>query len=163
MLNISLAKADLLEEATKLQAKKELLSTVGPDYYEPGNMENLDQYLGLYDESSNTITIRTNVKGLRYEDRTPRLDYLAVGAPVQLVREPGNPYNANNFRILSQGGENLGNLSAELCNVIAPLFDLGYAEIENAHASYIERIKDRSRYAQQGVLFIEFHIVLRGI
>ena len=51
-------------------------------------MENLDQYLGVYDENTKTITLRTESKGLRYEERTPRLDYRSVGDPVQLVREP---------------------------------------------------------------------------
>ena len=39
MLNIELAKKDLLNEIAKLQSKKELSANVGPDYYEPGNME----------------------------------------------------------------------------------------------------------------------------
>ncbi len=163
MLNINLAKEDLLKEIAKLQMKKEHASNIGPDYYEPGNMEYLDQYLGVYDESANTIMLRTEAKGLRYEERTPRLDYLSVGDPLRLVREPGNPFNENNIAILSESGESLGNLSAELCNVIAPLADLGFAEMKNAHASYIERIKDRSRYAKQGVLFIEFQIVFHGV
>ena len=163
MLNIELAKKDLLDAIVKLQSKKELSANVGPDYYEPGNMEYLDQYLGVYDESAKIVTLRTEAKGLRYEERTPRLDYLSVGDPVQLVREPGNPFNDNNIAILSESGESLGNLSAELCNVIAPLADLGYAEMKNAYASFIERIKDRSRYAKQGVLFIEFQIVFHGV
>ena len=163
MLNINLAKADLLNAVSRLQEKKELSESIRPDYYEPGNMENLDQYLGEYDEVTNTITLRTESKGLRYEERTPRLDYLAVGDPVQLIREPNNPFNENNIMILSEQGESLGSLSAELCNVIAPLVDLGYAAIKSAHVSYIERIRDRSRYAKQGVLFIEVIISLYGI
>ena len=86
-----------------------------------------------------------------------------MGDPVQLVREPGNPFNENNIMIISESGENLGNLSAELCNAIAPLADLGYAVMKNAHVSYLERIRDRSRYARQGVLFVEFEIIFVGI
>ena len=126
-------------------------------------MENLDQYLGVYDEASNTITLRAEAKGLRYEERTPRLDYLSIGDPVRLTREPGNPINENNIMILSEQGESLGNLSSELCNVISPLMDLGYLAIKDSHVSYIERIRDRSRYARQGILFIELIISLRGI
>ena len=74
-----------------------------------------------------------------------------------------NTFNENNIMILTEQGESLGSLSAELCNVIAPLVDLGYAAIKSAHVSYIERIRDRSRYAKQGVLFIEVHIALYGI
>ena len=158
MLNIELAKKDLLNEIAKLQSKKELSANVGPDYYEPGNMEYLDQYLGVYDESAKTIMLRTEAKGLRYDERTPRLDYLSISDPVQLVREPGNPFNENNIAILSESGESLGNLSAELCNVISPLMDLGYIMIRDAHVSYVERIRDRSRYARQGILFVEVEL-----
>mgnify|MGYP001048962699 FL=1 len=55
------------------------------------------------------------------------------------------------------------NLSADLCNVISPLLDLGYLTIHDAHITYIERIRERSRYARQGVLFIQFQVQLHGI
>ena len=87
MLNYVLAKEDLLSAVAQIQEKKDLSGHVGADYYEPGKMENLDQYLGVYDENTKTITLRTESKGLRYEERTPRLDYRSVGDPVQLVRE----------------------------------------------------------------------------
>lgn len=163
MLNYVLAKEDLLSAVAQIQEKKDLSGHVGADYYEPGKMENLDQYLGVYDENTKTITLRTESKGLRYEERTPRLDYRSVGDPVQLVREPTNSFNSNNIMILSDSGESLGNLSADLCNVISPLLDLGYLTIHDAHITYIERIRERSRYARQGVLFIQFQVQLHGI
>ena len=163
MLNIQLAKEELLSVIKKYQAKKEKADDLKPDYYEPGEMENLAQYLGVYDEGNNTITVQTDAKGLRYDERTPRLDYLSVGDPVQIVREPNNPYNENNLMILSKQGESLGNLSAELCNVLAPLIDLGYAVIKEPTICYLEKLKDRSRYAKQGVLFVKMDIVLLGI
>ena len=98
MINMESSKEALLEAVAKLQEKKDLAAAVGPDWYEPGRMQNLDQYLGQFDESSRAVTIRTESKGLRYDERTPRLDYLSVGDPVRLVREPGNPFNANNIR-----------------------------------------------------------------
>lgn len=152
---IDCAKEALLEIVARLQEKKELSASVGPDWYEPGRMENLEQYLGQFEESTGTITIRTESKGLRYDERTPRLDYMAVGDPVQLVREPDNQFNTNNIRILSEKDEDLGNLPAELCNVIAPLLDSGRLMIQCAQISYLERIRERSRYARQGVMFIE--------
>lgn len=163
MLNLSLAKDELLQRVEKLQKKKNLAGNVEAGYYDPGNMEYLDQYLGLYDKDTNTIRIRTESKGLRYEERTPRLDFLSVGDSVQLTREPTNPFNENNFIIESSNGESLGNLSAELCNAIAPLYDLGYLKITDSRISYIEKIRDRSRYAKQGVLFIEITLSLIGI
>ena len=48
-----------------------------------------------------------------------------------------------------------GKLPAELCNVIAPLYDAGYLTIEKSTVSFIEKIGERSRYAMQGILFIE--------
>lgn len=34
--------------------------------------------------------------------------------------------------------------------------------IKDAYVSYLERISERSRYAKQGVLFVEFQIALRN-
>jgi hypothetical protein len=65
--------------------------------------------------------------------------------------------------ILSDYGESPGNLPADLCNVISPLLDLGFIVFDDVHVSYLERIKDRSRYAQQGVLFVEVTMNLLGI
>ena len=162
MTNFDLMKTVLFEAVAKLQKKKELSTSIGPDWYEPGLMENLDQYLGVFDENTNTITMRAESKGLRYDERTPRLDYLSVGDPIHLVREPDNPFNSNNIRITSENGEDLGNMSADLCNAIAPLLDAGSLIIRSSSVSYIERIRDRSRYARQGVLFVEITIELKG-
>ena len=156
-------KTNLLSVAEQFQHKYELSKTVGDDYYEPGMMENLDQYLGEYDPDGNTLTIRTESKGLRYENRTQRLESLNVGDPVKIVRDPENEFNSNNFRILSIKNEDLGNLSADLCNALAYLYDLGYAVITSSEITYIESIFQRSRYAKQGVLFIEMKIQFRGI
>lgn len=162
MINTESARKALLDAVAGLQEKKELAASVGPDWYEPGMMENLEQYLGVYDEKSHTVTLRTDSKGLRYDERTPRLDYLSVGDPVRLAREPDNPFNANNIRFLSEDGEDLGTPSAALCNVIAPLWDAGELTVLSAQVSYLERIRDRSRYARQGVLFVEIRMELKS-
>ncbi len=60
-------------------------------------------------------------------------------------------------------GKSLGNMPAELCNAIAPLYDIGYLTIDGAYVSYLEKIQDRSRYAKQGILFIELTLRLRKI
>lgn len=158
-----LAKEKLLAEVSRHDEKYQLSKTVGPDYYEPGMMENLDQYLGEYDEVRGIIKLRTEVKGLRYDNRTQRLDFLSVGDSVKIVRDESNLYNTNNFAVQTENGESLGSLSAELCNAIAPLFDMGYAVIEYSIVSYLEKIRQRSRYAKQGVLFLEIIIRLRGL
>lgn len=156
------AKNELLNFVGQLNYKYELSKTVSDDYYEPGMMENLEQYMGIYDVTNNIIKLRTESKGLRYDNRTQNLEKLTVGDDVQIIREESNTFNSNNFMIKNKN-ESLGNLSAELCNALAPLYDAGYAVIQSSKISYLEKIKDRSRYAKQGVLFIELNIKLREI
>ena len=151
----------LLTEMAKLHARHELSKDMGPDFFEPGMMEHLEQYGGEYRPAEGVIVLKTEVKGLRYEDRTPRLDRLAVGDPVRILRDPENRYNPNNFTVENTQGENLGNLPAELCNAMAPPVDAGEAVIADEVVSWVERILERSRYARQGVLFLRLTLRLR--
>lgn len=162
-MDINSSKQDLLTEINKLAHKFQLFSSIPDDYFEPGMMENLDQYYGSYDEVTNTIILKTEVRGLRYEGRTPRLERLSEGDSVAVVREESNIYNSNNFMVNTTDGKSLGNMPAELCNVIAPLYDIGYLTIDNPTVSYLEKLQDRSRYAKQGVLFIKLMLHLRNI
>ena len=162
-MDINSSKQNLLTEVNKLAHKFELFSSVPDDYFEPGMMENLDQYYGSYDDATNTIILKTEVKGLRYEGRTPRLERLSVGDTIAVVREESNIYNSNNFMVNTTDGKSLGNMPAELCNAIAPLYDMGYLTIDSATISYLEKMQDRSRYAKQGVLFIKLILHLRNI
>lgn len=163
MTELSVHKKNLLYLADQLQKKYELSKTVGDDYYNPGMMENLDQYMGIYSSENNSLTIRTESKGLRYENRTPKLEKQNVGDEIHLVRDPENLFNSNNFRIMNSRGDDLGNLSAEICNELAPLYDMGYAVIDHAEITYIESIFQRSRYAKSGVMFVEITIRFRGV
>lgn len=160
-MDINNAKQSLLSEINKLARKYEMSLSLPEDYFEPGQMENLDQYCGFYDENNQKIILKTEVKGLRYEGRTPRLEKLCIGDSVLITREKSNIYNSNNFMVNTIEGESLGNLSAELCNAIAPLYDLGYLTVDYATVSYLEKIQERSRYAKQGVLFIKLSLHLR--
>lgn len=162
MTDILNAKQELLEYIKSLDYKFELSKTVGPDYYEPGMMENLDQYRGEYDESSNIVTLRVETKGLRYENRTKNLERLSIGDSVEVLRDSANSFNSNNFTVKNKN-VSLGNLPEELCNVLAPLYDRGYAIITSSNVTYIERLRDRSRYAKQGVLFIEIVVKFIGV
>lgn len=101
-------------------------------------------------------------EGLRYDNRTRNLEKMSVGDSVDIERDSGNLYNPNNFTIKDKVYY-LGNLPAELCNALAPLYDTGYATVLSSAISYIEKLKDRSRYAKQGVMFVELTIKLRGI
>ena len=136
---------------------------VGPDHYDPGMMENLEQYKGVYDEAIKQVVIRCELKGLRYDNRTANLEAMAVGDDVNVIRDANNMFNSNNFSVTSASGASLGYLPAELCNVLGPLYDAGCASIISSVITYIEKIGQRSRYAKQGILFVELIIKLRGI
>ena len=72
----------------------------------------------------------------------------------------GQAYMGKNFTIESENGLTLGNLPADLCNTLAPLYDSGYATILTSTVSYIEKLRERSRYAKQAVLFVELCVKL---
>lgn len=154
-------KASLLREAEKLHWRLELSKTAGPDWYEPGMMEYLDQSDGIWDESTGRLLLRFESRGTRYDGRTELIERLSVGDPITVRRDPANPYNPNNFVLETENGEDAGNMPAELCNAIAPLFDAGCLSFERAAVSYAEPISRRSRYARQGILFVELLCTIR--
>lgn len=163
MIDAVASKKDLLDYIKTLNNKHELSLTRDEEYFEPGMMENLEQYKGEYDEISNTIILRVESKGLRYDNRTQNLEQMTVNDPVCIKRDSANAFNSNNFTIESDKGLTLGNLPADLCNVLAPLYDSGYATISTSTISYIEKLRERSRYAKQGVMFVELCIKIRGV
>jgi len=148
-------KENLLKEITKLHKRNELSKAVGPDYYEPGMMEYLDQSEGLYNDSTGEILIRFESKGTRYEGRSEQIERINKGDQIVIVRDEGNPYNSNNFLLHTSRGQDVGNMPAELCNVIAPLYDGGRLSFEDASVSFVEPISKRSRHAKQAMLFVE--------
>ncbi len=163
MIDAVASKKDLLDYVKTLNDKYQLSLTRDEDYFEPGMMENLEQYKGEYDETKNTITLRVESKGMRYENRTQNLEKISVNDSIQIKRDSANTFNSNNFTIESENGLTLGNLPADLCNTLAPLYDSGYATILTSTVSYIEKLRERSRYAKQGVMFVELHIKMRGV
>lgn len=163
MEDLLICKEKLLALVALYYEKYELSKTAGADYYEPGMMENLEQYKGVYCEETGQIEICCEAKGLRYENRTANLERVSVGESVLVIRDSTNAFNSNNFTIRSIDHASLGNLSADLCNALGPLYDAGCAEIVSSKVSYIEKIAQRSRYAEQGVLFIELRIQLKNI
>ena len=148
-------KENLLAEVEKLHQRHELAGTVGVDYFEPGMMEYLEQSEGIFDETNGEMLVRFEVKGTRYEGRTEQIEKVKTGDIVQIVRDCENPYNPNNFMVLTGKGKNLGNMPAQLCNVIAPLFDGGNLNFVQSEVSFVEPISTRSRHAKQAVLFVE--------
>lgn len=153
-------KENLLAEVEKLHQRHELAGTVRKDYFEPGMMEYLEQSDGVFDEASGEVLARFEVKGTRYEGRTEQIEKVKTGDPVQIVRDCKNLYNSNNFMILTARGKNLGNMPAQLCNVIAPLYDSGNLTVVRSEISFVEPISKRSRHAKQAVLFVKLRMKL---
>ena len=153
-------KESLLLEIERLHQRHELAKTVMEDYFEPGMMEYLEQSEGLFDAQTGEMIIRFEAKGTRYEGRTEQIEKVKCGNPVRIVRDRENPYNSNNFMILTGKGKNLGNMPAQLCNVIASLYDSGNLVFAEAEISYVEPISKRSRHAKQAVLFVQLRMRL---
>jgi len=145
----------LIAEIDKLHNRHEMAASIAPDYFEPGMMEYLDQSDGCYDESTGSIELRFESRGTRYGDRTEQIENLTIGDPIVITRNPENEYNSNNFILTTAKGKDVGNMPAELCDAIAPLFDAGLLEIVDSKVSFVEPISKRSRYAKQAVLFVE--------
>ena len=152
----------LLREMEKLHRRNELSKTVGPDYYDPGMMEYLDQSDGTYDETTGELVLRFESKGTRYDGRTEQIEKVRPGDGIQVVREPENPFNHNNFHLLTKKGHSVGNMPAELCNAIAPLYDSGDLIFLGAAVSFVEPISKRSRHAKQAMLFVELRCRYRS-
>ena len=142
-------------EISKLHARHELAGNTSDYYFEPGMMEYLDQSEGILDEETGKLLLRFEARGTRYEGRTEQIEKVKLHDEIRITRDAGNSYNGNNFRLLTSRGKDVGNMPAELCDALAPLYDSGYLMIESAHVSYVEPISQRSRYAKQAVLFVE--------
>lgn len=155
MENFDVLLSALLCEAEKFHAKNEFSQTVTPDYYEPGMMEYLDKYDGIYDESNGTLMLRFESMGTRYEGRTEQIENIKEGEIIKVIRDAGNDYNPNNFVLMTETNKDVGNMPAALCNAIAPLFDNGKLTFKKSFVSYVEPISVRSRYAKKAVLFVE--------
>ena len=118
-------------------------------------MENLDQYDGVYNPETQEFSLRFEVKGTRYDGRTEQIEKVKVDDPIQIQRDKDNIYNSNNFRVFTQKGKDIGNMPADLCNALAPLYDRNKVKVSSARVSYVEPLSARSRHAKQAVLFIE--------
>ena len=147
----------LINELEKLHHRLELSQTVTPEYFEPGMMEYLDKSDGTYDPQTGGIMLRFEAKGTRYDGRTEIIEKMKSGDTITVLRDRENPYNSNNFTMVNGRGSNVGNMPMELCNAIAPLYDSGMLVFENAFASFVDPITQRTRHAKQAMLFVELH------
>lgn len=150
----------LLREAEKLHQRHALAETLRPDHYEPGKMEYLQQSEGLWTPDSGRLTLRFESRGTRYDGRSELIERLRVGDPITVTRDPQNPYNPNNFLLLTRRGEDVGNMPAALCNAAAPLYDAGSLHFDRCAVSFVEPLSKRSRHARQAVLFVELECLI---
>ena len=147
---------------SKLHAQHELSKTMGADYFEPGMVEYPEQSDGSWDEISGELILRFESKGTRYDGRTEQIEKVKTGDVIRITRDPENPYNPNNFRLFTEKGKDVGNMPAELCNAVAPLYDDGNLVIKSATVSFVDPISKRSRHAKQSILFVEMLATLKG-
>ena len=152
----------LVSELEKLHHRLDLSKAVGPDYFEPGMMEYLDQSEGQYDAKTGNLLLRFDARGTRYDGRTELIEHVRTGDSVQVVRDKENPFNTNNFTLLTEKVKSLGHMPAELCNAMAPLYDAGALQFRQAKVSFVEPISKRSRHAKQAVLFVELEAKLNS-
>ena len=150
-------KEKLLTEMAKLHGRHELSKEMGPDFFEPGMMEYPEQSDGSWEENTGCLMLRFESKGTRYDGRTEQIEKVKVGDAIRITRDKENAYNPNNFRLLTEKGKDVGNMPAEICNAVAPLYDNNLLQIEDAKVSFVEPISARSRHAKQGILFVEMH------
>ena len=144
----------------KLHARHELSKDMGPDFFEPGMMEYPEQSDGSWDEATGELILRFESKGTRYDGRTEQIEKVKAGDVIRITRDPENAFNPNNFLLFTEKGKDVGNMPAELCNAVAPLYDAGNLVIESASASFVDPISKRSRHAKQAILFVEMHAKL---
>ena len=150
----------LLTEMAKLHARHELSQDMGPDYFEPGMMEYPEQSDGSWDEATGELVLRFESRGTRYDGRTEQIEKVKTGDVIRITRDPENAFNPNNFLLFTEKGKDVGNMPAELCNAVAPLYDKGFLAIESAKVSFVDPISKRSRHAKQAILFVEMNAKL---
>ncbi len=145
----------LLAEFQKLRDINVLSKEKPEDYFDPNLMGYLDQYDFQYDENTKTYIAKFEVMGTRYEQRTDIIENLKLDTNLNVIRDEDNPYNSNNFKFEIEDGRNVGNMPADFCNVIAPLYDENLLNICSCRVCFTDPISKRSRYAKKGVLFVE--------
>ena len=160
-MSITEYKSNLLNFVNALNERgRRAKQTMSEGCFDPDVTDITDKLCGEIFDDGGKLKIRIDVKGLKYEGRTSKLEKLNIGDTVTIQRDGSNVYNHNNFNVFNDNADLLGALPAQLCNVIAPLYDENLLIIESAKVFYVEKIQERSRYAQQGVLLVELHFGL---
>lgn len=80
-----------------------------------------DGALGLEEAGA----FHTKVAGVTFEGRQTIIQSLSPGQPLMLQREPSNPHDPHAVRVLTDGGQQIGYLSARVAARLAPTMDSG--------------------------------------
>lgn len=128
-----------------LQIKFDLID---PDY---------SVYEGYYDETLNELVIIFETKGTLYNGRTKNIEEVKIGDPIQIIRDPQNKHNSNNFYLVTKNNKDVGNMPAEICDSLAPLYDNSEIIFTNAIASRVIPLSQRGPKDRKGILFVELH------
>ena len=148
-------KKAFIDEIRKLHDRNQRSYQIKEDFYDPGNMDFLEQVDGIYNENTGEFTIRFESKGTRYDGRTQIIEKVDLNERIHVIRDSKNKYNPNNFILYTDRKWDVGNMPAELCNVIAPLYDSDCIKFSSAKVSYIEPISKRNKHAKQAILFVQ--------
>lgn len=112
---------------------------------------------GFFDFKHQDLFVNFEAAGTMYEGRTENIEDVNVGDSLQIIRDPQNEYNSNNFRILTEQGKDVGNMPAFICDAMAPHFDRGRLFFNDVIASYVEPLSKRGKIAKKGVLYVDLH------
>lgn len=153
-------KNELIEYAKFLHNSSKEPSFIMSELFRIG-MIYLDKYDGYYDENKNSLLLKVDVKGTKYERRAEIIEKLKIGDKIDIIRDNTNEYNSNNFIVLSNR-YNIGVLQKKLCNLLAPLFDNDYITSIDSRVSYVEPLLKRSVFASEAIVFVELIIQFKN-
>ena len=116
-----------------------------------------------YKSGTDEFMFRFEVQGTGYEGRSERIEGINVGKSLRIVREPDNEYNENTLNVLDEHGKSLGNVPADIANVISPLMDADAAELDSAEVTYVEPLSKRGKRAKKAILYAEINGRIRNL
>lgn len=114
----------------------------------------------VFCRETHTVEICVEVRGTQFEGRSERIECIVEGDIVNLVREPFNKYNSNNLAVRNNDKKSLGNLPAELADILSPLIARGNAKIVRTQVAHVEPLSKRSKRAKKAILYVSILVSL---
>ena len=125
------------------------------DWYYLETKDKIGKKFDSYDSSTNTMILLVEVQGTQYEGRNTRIEDLLINDKVTIKREPNNEYNSLNLAVENKDNKSLGNLSADICDVLSPLIDKDIIIIDDASVEFVEPLSKRSAKCKKSLLTIK--------